>query len=137
VLLPLGHVGIMMLLYINLLLFLWVGNNENATSCVFSIPKPWRQTQKNELDKNRITLQNIGDSFYHIFTTPYLFLLTLFFRGCGIGIYNVISKNYHMSECQWYIDIKEKMCVCSWQELYKNCSTYVHVFPFTYNMFKF
>jgi hypothetical protein len=25
----------------------------------------------------------MGDSFYHIFTTPYLFLLTLFFGGRG------------------------------------------------------
>jgi hypothetical protein len=51
-----------------------------------------------ELDKNHITSQTIGDSFYHIFTTPYLFLLTLFFEGRGVGIHNVIPKNYHMSD---------------------------------------
>jgi hypothetical protein len=34
------------------------------------------------------------DSFYHI----YLYLLTLFFGGRGVGIHNVISKNYHMSD---------------------------------------
>jgi hypothetical protein len=51
-----------------------------------------------ELDKNHITSQNMGDSFYHIFTTPYLFLLPLFFEGLGVGIHTVISKNYHMSD---------------------------------------
>jgi hypothetical protein len=41
----------------------------------------------------------MGDSFYHIFTTQYmyLFLFTLINEGCGVGIHNVISKNYHMS----------------------------------------
>jgi hypothetical protein len=39
----------------------------------------------------------MGDSFYHIFTTPYLFLLTLFFGRHGVGIHNVITKVYHMS----------------------------------------
>jgi hypothetical protein len=39
----------------------------------------------------------MGDSFYHIFTTPYLFLLTLFFGRRGVGIHNVITKIYHMS----------------------------------------
>jgi hypothetical protein len=46
---------------------------------------------------NHITSQNMGDSFYHIFITPYLFLLTLFFGRRGVGIHNVITKNYHMS----------------------------------------
>jgi hypothetical protein len=35
-------------------------------------------------------------SFYHIFTTPYLFLLTLFFGLRGVGIHNVITKIYHI-----------------------------------------
>jgi hypothetical protein len=39
----------------------------------------------------------MGDSFYHIFTTPYLFLLTLFIGRRGVGIHNVITKIYHMS----------------------------------------
>jgi hypothetical protein len=39
----------------------------------------------------------MGYSFYHIFTTPYLFLSTLFFGRRGVGIHNVITKNYHMS----------------------------------------
>jgi hypothetical protein len=39
----------------------------------------------------------MGDSFYHIFTTPYLFFLTLFFKWRGVGIHDVITKNYHMS----------------------------------------
>jgi hypothetical protein len=39
----------------------------------------------------------MGDSFYHIFTTAYLFLLTLFFGRRGVGIHNVITKIYHMS----------------------------------------
>jgi hypothetical protein len=50
-----------------------------------------------ELDENHITSQNMGDSFYHIFTTNILILYTLFFGLCGVGIHNVISKNYHMS----------------------------------------
>jgi hypothetical protein len=50
-----------------------------------------------ELDKNHITSQNMGDSFYHIFTTPYLFFLTLFFKWRGVGIHDVITKIYHMS----------------------------------------
>jgi hypothetical protein len=41
----------------------------------------------NELDKNHIKSQNMGGSFYPIFTTPYLFLLTLFFEECGVGIH--------------------------------------------------
>jgi hypothetical protein len=49
----------------------------------------------------------MGDSFYHIFTTPYLFLLTLFFGRHGVGIHNVISKNYHMSVITW---ISRKIC---------------------------
>jgi hypothetical protein len=40
----------------------------------------------------------MGDPFYDIFTTGYLILLTLFFVGLGVGIHNVISKKYHMSE---------------------------------------
>jgi hypothetical protein len=52
----------------------------------------------NELDKlNPITSQIMGDSFYHILTTPYLFLLTLFFGRRGVGGHNVITKIYHMS----------------------------------------
>jgi hypothetical protein len=39
----------------------------------------------------------MGDSFYHIFTIPYLFLLTLFFGNRGVGIHDVITKKYHMS----------------------------------------
>jgi hypothetical protein len=39
----------------------------------------------------------MGDSFYHIFTTPYLFLFTLIFEARGVGIHNVVSKSYHMS----------------------------------------
>jgi hypothetical protein len=38
----------------------------------------------------------MGDSFYHIFTTPYLFFLII----CSldmIGIHSVIAKNYHKS----------------------------------------
>jgi hypothetical protein len=60
-----------------------------------------------ELDKNHITSQTKGDSFYHIFTSPYLFLLTLFFEGRGVGIHNVISKNYHTSDITL---ISEKIC---------------------------
>jgi hypothetical protein len=74
-------------------------------SFVFSIPEPWRGDRKHELEKNHITSQNMGDSFYHIFTTPYL--LTLFFEGRGIGIRNVISKNYHMSDITL---ISKKIC---------------------------
>jgi hypothetical protein len=41
------------------------------TSFVFSIPEPWQgDREHNELDKNHITSQSMGDSFYHIFTTP-------------------------------------------------------------------
>jgi hypothetical protein len=63
------------------------------------MPKSWRGDRKNhnELDKNHMTSQNMGNSFYHISTIPYLFLLTLFFRGRGVGIHNVISKNYMMN----------------------------------------
>jgi hypothetical protein len=39
----------------------------------------------------------MGDSFYHIFTIPYQFLITLFFGRRGVGIHNVITKIYHMS----------------------------------------
>jgi hypothetical protein len=39
----------------------------------------------------------MGDSFYHIFTTPYLFFLTLLFKWRGVGIHDVITKIYHMS----------------------------------------
>jgi hypothetical protein len=39
----------------------------------------------------------MGDSFYHIITTLYLFFLTLFFTWRGVGIHDVIRKNYHMS----------------------------------------
>jgi hypothetical protein len=45
----------------------------------------------------------MGDSFYHIFTTPYLFLLTLFFGRRGVGIHNVITKIYHMSVITLYV----------------------------------
>jgi hypothetical protein len=51
-----------------------------------------------DLDKNHITSQNMGDSFYHIFITPYLFLLTLFFGMRGVGIHNVITKKYHIQD---------------------------------------
>jgi hypothetical protein len=47
------------------------------------------------------------DSFYLIFTTPYLFFLTLFFIWCGVGIHNVISKYYHMSDITL---ISRKIC---------------------------
>jgi hypothetical protein len=56
---------------------------------MFSIPEHWRGDDiHNKLDKTKshITSQNIGDSFYHIFTTPYLFLFTLFFGRLGVGI---------------------------------------------------
>jgi hypothetical protein len=49
----------------------------------------------------------MGDSFYHIFTTPYLFLLTLFYGRRGVGIHNVITKIYHMSVTTL---ISRKMC---------------------------
>jgi hypothetical protein len=49
----------------------------------------------------------MGDSFSHIFTTPYLFLLTLSFGGRGVGVNNVISKNYHMSSVTL---ISRKLC---------------------------
>jgi hypothetical protein len=49
----------------------------------------------------------MGDSFYHIFTTPYLFLMTLFFGRRGVGIHNVITKNYHMSVIT---SISRKIC---------------------------
>jgi hypothetical protein len=39
----------------------------------------------------------MGDSFYHIFTTPYLFFLTLFLKWRCVGIHDVITKIYHMS----------------------------------------
>ena len=66
--------------------------------CVF-YPRALARGQKthNELDKNHITSQTMGDSFYHIFTTPYLFFLTLFFKWRGVGIHDVITKIYHMS----------------------------------------
>jgi hypothetical protein len=35
----------------------------------------------------------MGDSFYNIYTTPYLFLLTLFFEGSDVGI----LWNHHFS----------------------------------------
>jgi hypothetical protein len=44
-----------------------------------------------KLDKNHITSQNMGDSFYHIFTTN-MPILNIFFGLCGVGIHNVISK---------------------------------------------
>jgi hypothetical protein len=57
---------------------------------VFSIPEPWRGDRKhNELDKNHITSQSMGDSYNPI---------TLFFEGRGVGIHNVISKNYRMGD---------------------------------------
>jgi hypothetical protein len=43
-----------------------------------------------KLDKNHITSQNMGDSFYHIFTTKIPILYTLFFGLRGVGIHNVI-----------------------------------------------
>jgi hypothetical protein len=67
--------------------------------CDVSTPEPWRGDRKhNELDKSHITSQSMGDSFYHIYTTPYLFLLTSFFGQRDVGMHNVISKNYHMSD---------------------------------------
>jgi hypothetical protein len=53
------------------------------TSCVFSIPEPHHKAWE--------------IFFKNIFTTPYLFLLTLFFGKHGVGIYNVITKIYQMS----------------------------------------
>jgi hypothetical protein len=50
----------------------------------------------------KIISQNMGDSFYHIFTTPYLFFLTSFFGRRSVGIHNVISKNYHRVLSHWY-----------------------------------
>jgi hypothetical protein len=47
---------------------------------------------QNELDKNHITSQNMGDSFYHIFTTIKRILYPLIFGLRGVGIHNVISK---------------------------------------------
>jgi hypothetical protein len=44
---------------------------------------------------------------YHIFTTPYLFLLTLFFVGRDVEIHSVISKK--LSHEWYHIDIKEDM----------------------------
>jgi hypothetical protein len=49
----------------------------------------------------------MGDSFYHIFAIPYLFLLTLFFGRCGVRIHNVITKFYHMSVIT---SISRKIC---------------------------
>jgi hypothetical protein len=45
-----------------------------------------------------ITSQDMGDSFYHIFTTNIPILYTLFFGIRGVRIHNVISKNYHVSD---------------------------------------
>jgi hypothetical protein len=49
----------------------------------------------------------LGDSFYHIFTTNISILYTLFFGLRGVGIHNVISKNYHMSDITL---ISRKIC---------------------------
>jgi hypothetical protein len=38
------------------------------------------------------------DSFYHIFTTNIPILYTLLCGLCGVGIHNVISKKYQMSD---------------------------------------
>jgi hypothetical protein len=54
-----------------------------------------------------ITSQNMGDSFYHIFTTNILISHTLFLWLHGVGIHNVISKNYHMSDITL---ISRKIC---------------------------
>ena len=40
----------------------------------------------------------MGDSLYRIYTANIPNLHTLFFGLCGVGIHNVISKNYHMSD---------------------------------------
>jgi hypothetical protein len=78
-------------------------------SCAFSIPEPWRGDRKHELDKNHITSQSTGDSFYHIFTTPYLLFVYFTLRMYGVGIHNEISKNYQMSDT--YITlISRKIC---------------------------
>jgi hypothetical protein len=45
----------------------------------------------------------MGDSFYHIFITPYLFLLTSFFEARGVGIHNAISKNISHSYQRKYV----------------------------------
>jgi hypothetical protein len=73
----------------------------------------------NELDKNHITSQNMGDSFYHIFTTNIPILYTLFFGLRGVGIHNVISKIYHMSVITL---ISRKICdkkgyIVGWEKL--------------------
>jgi hypothetical protein len=66
--------------------------------CVF-YPRALARGYKshNELDKNHITSQTMGDSFYDIFTTNIPILYTLFCGLHGVGINDVISKNYHMS----------------------------------------
>jgi hypothetical protein len=51
-----------------------------------------------ELDQNRITSQTMGDSFYHIFTTNIPILCAFSFGLNGVGIHNMISKCYHMSD---------------------------------------
>jgi hypothetical protein len=56
----------------------------------------------------------MGYSFYHIFTTLYLFLLTLFFWRRGVGIHNVITKIYHMSVITL---ISRKICDKQWYAL--------------------
>jgi hypothetical protein len=60
------------------------------TSYAFSIPKPWQGDSKHEVDQNHITSQNMGDSFYHIFANPYLFLFTLFFRCDKGNLFNTL-----------------------------------------------
>jgi hypothetical protein len=47
-----------------------------------------------ELDKNHIKSQNMGDSFYHIFTTNIPILYTLFFESYDHGkAYNGLVPN--------------------------------------------
>ena len=41
-----------------------VGYDFYPTSCLFSIPEPWKKN--NELDKNPIQPQTMEDSFYHM-----------------------------------------------------------------------
>jgi hypothetical protein len=79
---------------------IWFLSNE---LCVF-YPRALARGYKthNELDKNHITSQNMGDSFYHIFAAPYLFLLTLFFRNTQCDNKNLSHECYH-------IEIKENI----------------------------
>jgi hypothetical protein len=88
-------------------------------------------------DKNHITSQNMGDSFYHIFTPNIHILNTLFFGLRGVGIHNVVSKSYRMSDItlisrkicdkKEFIDILDDLVITSFNAMQERFTTFLYI----------